>query len=84
MIGALASVPLPDGDGTTEGPLYGDPLQRALVLQHGIEVPIVPWPARQRRLVRISAQVYNTLEQYRRLADALSALVGRARAARAR
>ena len=76
MIGALAAVPLPDGDGAVDGPLYGDPLQRTLVEQHGIEVPIVPWPARPHRLVRISAQVYNSLEQYQQLADALSALVG--------
>ncbi len=75
MIGALASVPLPDGDGSVDGPLYGDPLQRALIERHGIEVPIVPWPARPHRLVRVSAQAYNSLAQYQHLADALSALV---------
>lgn len=75
MIGALAAVPLPDGDGTTEGALYADPLQRALYQERAIEVPIVPWPAPPRRLVRISAQAYNTLDDYRRLTDALGSLL---------
>lgn len=72
MLGALASVPLPDGDGQTHGPLYGDPLQARLLSEHGIEVPIVPWPARPHRLVRISAQAYNTREEFARLASVLA------------
>src|SRR5437899_2220615 len=37
----------------------------------GIEVPVVSWPAAPRRLVRVSAQLYNCREQYARLAEAL-------------
>ncbi|MEW6159130.1 MAG: aminotransferase class V-fold PLP-dependent enzyme, partial [Verrucomicrobiota bacterium] len=73
MIGALASIPLPDappGDAPTS-PLYGDPLQNVLRDEHGLEVPIIPWPTAPRRLVRISAQIYNQPEQYEILAKAL-------------
>ena len=48
-----------------------DPLQARLFDGWGIEVPILRWPAPPRRLVRISAQLYNRAEQYARLADAL-------------
>jgi isopenicillin-N epimerase len=37
----------------------------------GIEVPIMSWPAVPRRLIRISAQLYNAREHYVRLAEAL-------------
>lgn len=46
-------------------------LARHWTLDPGIEVPVVPWPAAPQRLIRLSAQVYNTLDQYTRLADAL-------------
>jgi isopenicillin-N epimerase len=36
-----------------------------------IEVPVIPWPAPPKRLIRISAQLYNSLPQYRQLARAL-------------
>jgi isopenicillin-N epimerase len=52
-------------------PLYLDPLQDRLLGEEGIEVPIVPWPAYPRRLVRVSAQLYNHLGQYERLAGVL-------------
>ena len=42
-----------------------------LRLRYGIEVPAFFWPAPPRRLLRISAQLYNTPEQYERLAAAL-------------
>ncbi len=73
MIGALASMPLPDGviGDPPKSPLYLDPLQDSLLADHGIEIPIIPWPAAPRRLIRISAQLYNSLPQYRRLAAAL-------------
>jgi isopenicillin-N epimerase len=74
MIGSLAAVPLPPGDAPSFSLLYTDPLQQVLLERFAIEVPIAPWPASPARLVRISAQVYNTMEQYERLAAALREL----------
>jgi isopenicillin-N epimerase len=72
MIGSFAAVRLPDGDATPpSSALYADPLQLDLLERHGIEVPIPPWPGPPRRLVRISAQLYNEIGQYAALADAL-------------
>ncbi|MFA6563061.1 MAG: aminotransferase class V-fold PLP-dependent enzyme [Verrucomicrobiia bacterium] len=73
LIGSLAAVPIADAadDGAPASPLYADPLQDELRLRHGIEVPIIPWPAPPKRLLRISAQLYNSLPQYRLLAEAL-------------
>jgi isopenicillin-N epimerase len=67
MIGSLAVVPLPDGSDTQ--------LQTALMQQFGIEVPVIPWPAAPHRVIRISAQIYNALNQYRYLAAALTSLL---------
>ena len=72
MIGSLAALPLPDGSPEPSvSALYADPLQETLLREHLIEVPIVPWPAPPRRLVRLSAQLYNDLSQYERLGRAL-------------
>ena len=73
FIGSMASLPLPDrtNEEHAVAPLFLDPLQERLYQQHGIEVPIVPWPAPPERLVRISAQLYNSLDQYEQLAAAL-------------
>jgi isopenicillin-N epimerase len=73
-IGSLAAVPLPDATCSEppRSPLYTDPLQDELREQHGIEVPVIPWPATPRRVLRISAQLYNHLPQYRLLAKALA------------
>ena len=72
MIGSLAAVPLPPGVG--DGPLddhFRDATALALSAGYGIEVPVFAWPAWPRRVLRISAQVYNDPQQYRRLAAAL-------------
>jgi isopenicillin-N epimerase len=72
MIGSLAAVPLWDGDGAPPASaLYIDPLQLALFEEDHIEVPLPPWPAHPRRLVRISAYLYNEAAEYRTLAAAL-------------
>ena len=73
MIGSLVSHPLPPAARAAplESMLYADPLQEQLLGRHGIEVPIVPWPAPPARLVRISAQIYNHIGEYERLADVL-------------
>ncbi|HKO58512.1 MAG TPA: aminotransferase class V-fold PLP-dependent enzyme [Thermoanaerobaculia bacterium] len=60
MLGSMAAIPLPEGDAQS--------LQDELFFEHHIEVPLMPWPT---RLLRVSAQLYNTIEEYERLADAL-------------
>ena len=67
MLGAMAVVPLPDGN-----PMG---LQDALLERYQIEVPIVPFPNASSRLVRVSAQLYNQLEQYQYLGRALAELL---------
>jgi isopenicillin-N epimerase len=76
MLGSLAAVPLPDTPpGARPMPLSWDPLQEELFRVHHIEVPVMPWPAAPKRLIRVAAQAYNTPEQYQRLAQALRALL---------
>jgi isopenicillin-N epimerase len=71
MLGSLASVRLPDGT-TPVVWRRPDPLQARLFEGWGIEVPIMTWPETSpRRLIRVSAQLYNDLSQYERLAAAL-------------
>ncbi len=76
MLGSLAALPIADGDNADlpKTPLYLDPLQERLFHEHCIEVPIIPWPAPPKRLLRISAQLYNSLPQYERLATAYKVL----------
>lgn len=73
MIGSMASVPIPDAATTTppKSPLYLDELQERLFSEFKIEVPVIPWPAPPERLLRVSAQLYNSLPQYQRLAEVL-------------
>jgi isopenicillin-N epimerase len=74
MLGSLASVPLPDARGPAPaGPLFLDGLQLRLWERHAIEVPVMIWPAPPARLLRISAQLYNTAAQYEALARAVLA-----------
>jgi len=75
MIGSLASIPLPDGGATDVKWRRPDPIQAALYDEWKIEVPVMSWPAPPKRLMRISAQLYNTPQQYARLAGALKNLV---------
>ena len=76
LIGSLVAVPLPDGkDAPQASPLYLDPLQDTLLLEHGIELPIIPFPAAPRRLLRVSAQLYNDAGEYEKLAGLLPQLL---------
>jgi isopenicillin-N epimerase len=77
LIGSLASFPLPDAPNAAppKSPLYLDPLQETLLRDYGLEVPVIPWPAPPKRLLRISAQLYNSVPQYEVLAAALRSLV---------
>jgi isopenicillin-N epimerase len=64
---ALANLPAPSAMSALEL----DALHDALFRDHAIEVPVVTCPAHPGRLLRISAQAYNELEDYERLAAAL-------------
>jgi isopenicillin-N epimerase len=75
LIGTLVSVPLANGKGASApDALHLDPLQERLLAEHAIEVPVITWPRWPRRLLRISAQLYNSVPQYERLAAALRTL----------
>lgn len=75
MVGSMAIVGLPDrAPGETPQPSrYHDPLHDRLIDRWHVQVPIVPFPAPPRRWLRISAHLYNTLDQYAHLARALIA-----------
>jgi isopenicillin-N epimerase len=67
MIGTLASLLLPDAENCS--------LQDQLLTKFQIEVPVFAWPKPPKRLIRISANLYNTLADYEQLAHALKHLI---------
>jgi isopenicillin-N epimerase len=89
MIGNLAAVELPtsmspapaDSTGQQSDMYPLDPLHDALFDDERIEVPVYPWPHTpgdaqpRRRLIRVSAQIYNDDADYDGLAAALSARI---------
>ncbi len=76
MIGSLAAIPIQDGGTTPTQLMHVDPLQQRLWREHRIEVPVSTWPAPPRRLLRVSAQLYNAREDYEALARALRDFLG--------
>jgi len=73
MISHLATVVLPEDDSPHEGH-YEDPLQEALLAEYSVQVPVMRWAPLRSRFIRISAQAYNSPEQYEYLAAALTTL----------
>ncbi len=72
MLGALAAVPLPDGRLHSD---VLDPLQFELFNDHQLEVVVHPWPQAPKRVLRVSAQLYNHAQEYDSLAALLPALL---------
>jgi isopenicillin-N epimerase len=89
MIGSMAALvvpvdleprrPAPDADAELDSTLSPDPLGERLLEDFAIEVPVYAWPPTRAtdrpsvRLLRVSAQLYNSRGDYGRLADALTA-----------
>jgi isopenicillin-N epimerase len=73
MLGSMATIPLPNRFQGKPRTSKIDPEQLALYDQFGIEVPFVRLGKPVRRYFRISAQIYNSLEDYNYLATALAA-----------
>ena len=74
MIGSMAGIPIPSD--RVPGSLYDDALWDALYTRHGIQVPVWRIPGVHERVMRVSAQLYNTIEDFERLAKALRAELG--------
>lgn len=74
MIGSMAAIALPDAVGIDPGGQLA-PLNGRL-LADGFETVVSLWPVWPRQVLRVSAHVYNTLDEYERLAGHLSGLVG--------
>jgi isopenicillin-N epimerase len=73
MIGSMATVALPDSDGGEKKDAFSrDVLQDDLYRKWSIEIPVIPWPSPPQRLLRLSAQLYNSQAQYEYLAEALA------------
>lgn len=75
MIGSIAVVPLPVRAPDIVETKLIPPLQDALFERFGIEVPVISRSAAPKQLIRISAQLYNTREQYEYLGRALMELL---------
>jgi isopenicillin-N epimerase len=89
MLGSLAAIQIPDSlvpaavapaeDADPHATYPSDPLRDALSAEDRIEVPVFTWPhtpadaAPPRRMLRVSAQLYNEPADYDRLAAALGA-----------
>lgn len=68
MVGTMATVPLPHGAGTSK--LDAVALRDALLFEDHIEVQLHAW--HDRLWMRVSAQTYNEISDYEKLADAVS------------
>ncbi len=69
MIGSMASIPLPPHDGQRP-PGINSPLGSVL-LKKGFETVVLFWPDWPDQLLRVSAHLYNTVDEYGALGDVL-------------
>ncbi len=77
MLGSIFPIPLPWlQPPAPPSPDWADPLQNWLWTEHRIEVLITFISREPRRILRISAQIYNGDDEYRYLAEALRQYAG--------
>ena len=76
MIACISTIQLPGKIPEKENMHEPDPLHHILSEKYNIQVPVWSWPSPEGRYLRISAQLYNSIEQYRLLADALATELG--------
>ena len=72
MVSSIAAVEMPDEGDVGPMSLEGDPFHNFLLDEFGIQVPVFPWKHHNKRYIRISAQLYNHVEEYEFLADCLT------------
>ncbi len=74
MVGSLFAIRLFDRSGEDPGGLLS-PLNQEL-LDAGFETLVMVWPEWPHQIIRISAHLYNELDEYRLIADTLSQMGG--------
>lgn len=77
MVGSMAAVTLPGTAHRGKRPVnWTDPVQKRLKEEFRAIVPVTEIKGGELRIVRISAQLYNSREQYSWLADSLRSILG--------
>jgi isopenicillin-N epimerase len=71
MLACISTLRLPGDPLPHEIMHEPDPLHELLSRKYNIQVPVWSWPSPAGRYLRISAQLYNDIEDYQALADAL-------------
>ena len=71
MIACISTLQLPGEPLPHEIMHEPDPLHEILSSKYNIQVPVWSWPSPAGRYLRISAQLYNTIEEYQVLVNAL-------------
>ena len=73
MIGTMVGIPIPapQSGKVTKGEIYDDSLWDALYSKHNIQVPVWALGDIHPRVMRISAQLFNTIRDFEKLAGAL-------------
>lgn len=72
LLGSMAAIPLPRRLSPSPLQVHSvDPLQNTLFQKHRLEPIVFAWPAPDKKVLRVSAQIYNTPAQYGALATAL-------------
>lgn len=76
MIGSLATIPIGiDEEISMQDHFDILPMQRALLDDYGIQVPFHHFPSAPTQWVRISAQAYNSMDDYEALAQGLKQII---------
>jgi len=76
MISSMSCVEFPSNEDVKSIPLDGDPIHNQLFDEYKIQVPVISWPNHNSRYIRISAQLYNSKEEYEYLSDSLISILG--------
>ena len=76
MVSSMSSVEFPWDEDVGPAPIDGDPIHNTLFDEYRIQVPVISWPNHNRKYLRISAQVYNSKEDYHYLSDSLISILG--------
>ena len=76
MISSMSSVEFPWEGEVLPSPPNGEPTHNLLYDEYRIQVPVISWPIHCTKYIRISAQIYNSKEEYEYLSESLKSILG--------